>query len=103
YEAIRLTRRALKPDVPLIGFCGAPFTLASYLIEGKSSRDFVETKSLMYRDPSAWNELLEKLCRGSAHYLNAQIQAGCQAVQLFDSWVGCLSEADYRTFVLPCM
>lgn len=103
YEAIRITRRALKPDVPLIGFCGAPFTVASYIIEGGSSRHFRQTKMLMYRDPGAWQMLLEKICRASAHYLNEQIKAGAQAVQLFDSWVGCLSEADYRQFVLPCM
>ncbi len=103
YEAVRITRRALKPDVPLIGFCGAPFTVASYLIEGGSSRHFRQTKTLMYRDPAAWHALLEKLCRGLASYLNEQIAAGAQAVQLFDSWVGCLSEADYRAFVLPAM
>lgn len=100
-EAIRMTRRALRPDVPLIGFCGAPFTVASYLIEGKGSRNFVQTKSLMYRDPTAWHALMEKLSRSLASYLNEQIAAGASAVQLFDSWVGCLNVADYRTFSLP--
>ena len=101
FDAVRLTRRALKPDVPLIGFCGAPFTVASYLVEGGGSRSFIETKSLMYRDPGAWQALMERIGRASADYLNGQIDAGAQAVQLFDSWVGCLSEADYREFVLP--
>jgi uroporphyrinogen decarboxylase len=100
-DAVRLTRRALPPGVPLIGFCGAPFTVASYLIEGGGSRHFQHTKTLMYRDSGAWHALMEKLSRALAKYLNMQIAAGAQAVQLFDSWVGCLSEPDYRTFVLP--
>ncbi len=100
-EAVRMTRGALRPDVPLIGFAGAPFTVASYLIEGGASRNFIETKSLMYRDPGAWAALMEILVDAHARYLNAQIEAGAQAVQLFDSWVGCLNEADYRRFVLP--
>jgi uroporphyrinogen decarboxylase len=101
YDAIRLTRRALKPDVPLIGFAGAPFTVASYMIEGGSSRNFVESKSLMYRNAGAWHALLDKIVQATASYLNAQIAAGAQVIQIFDSWVGCLSEADYREFVLP--
>jgi uroporphyrinogen decarboxylase len=100
-EAVRITRRALEPGVPLIGFAGAPFTVASYMIEGGSSRNFVHTKSLMYRDAGAWHALMERLTPLLGAYLNAQIAAGAQAVQLFDSWVGCLDEADYRTFVLP--
>ncbi len=100
-EAVRLTRRALRPDIPLIGFAGAPFTVASYLIEGGASRNFIETKSFMYRDPGAWAALMDVLVEAHARYLNAQIEAGAQAVQLFDSWVGCLNEADYRKFVLP--
>jgi uroporphyrinogen decarboxylase len=103
YEAVRLTRRALKPDVPLIGFCGAPFTVASYIIEGGGSRNFVQTKTLMYRDAGAWHALMEHLVRALAGYVNGQIAAGAQAVQLFDSWVGCLSAADFRAFVLPHM
>jgi uroporphyrinogen decarboxylase len=101
FEAIRLTRRALRPNVPLIGFCGAPFTVASYAIEGSGSRSFIQTKSLMFRDPGVWHALMQRLTAASVRYLNGQIAAGAQAVQLFDSWVGCLSEADYRTFVLP--
>lgn len=101
YDAIRLTRRALRPDLPLIGFCGAPFTLASYMIEGGSSKHFIETKSLMYRDPAAWHDLLGRIAWACTEYLNCQIEAGVQAVQLFDSWVGTLSAADYREFVFP--
>jgi len=101
YEAIRQTRRALKPDIPLIGFCGAPFTLASYLIEGGGSKNYVHTKRLMYDDAGAWHAMMSLIARALAKYLNAQIEAGAQAVQLFDSWVGCLSPDDYRTFVLP--
>ena len=100
-EAIRMTRAALPTGLPLIGFTGAPFTLASYLIEGGSSRTFQRTKMLMYRHPGAWHQLLERLGRAAAAYLNAQIAAGAQAVQLFDSWVGCLSPADYAEYVLP--
>ena len=101
YEAISQTRRALKPDIPLIGFCGAPFTLASYLIEGGGSKNYVHTKRLMYDDAGAWHAMMSLISRGLATYLNAQIEAGAQAVQLFDSWVGCLSPDDYREFVLP--
>jgi uroporphyrinogen decarboxylase len=101
YEAISETRRALKPDIPLIGFCGAPFTLASYLIEGGGSKNYVHTKRLMYDDAGAWHAMMSLISRGLAKYLNAQIEAGAQAVQLFDSWVGCLSPDDYREFVLP--
>lgn len=101
YEAIRQTRSALKPDIPLIGFCGAPFTLASYMTEGGGSKNYVHTKRLMYDDPGAWRALMELVSRALVKYLNAQIEAGAQAVQLFDSWVGCLSPDDYREFVLP--
>lgn len=101
YEAIRQTRRDLKPNIPLIGFCGAPFTLASYLIEGGGSKNYVKTKRLMYHDPGAWHAMLSLISRALAKYLNAQIEAGAQAVQLFDSWVGCLSPDDYREYVLP--
>lgn len=101
YEAIRQTRGALKPDIPLIGFCGAPFTLASYLIEGGGSKNYVHTKRLMYDDAGAWHAMMSLIARALAKYLNAQIEAGAQAVQLFDSWVGCLSPDDYREFVLP--
>jgi uroporphyrinogen decarboxylase len=101
FDAIRETRTGLKSHIPLIGFAGAPFTLASYIIEGGSSRNYEHTKTLMYRDPGAWHALMELLSRGLVKYLNRQIQAGAQAVQIFDSWVGCLSPADYREFVLP--
>jgi len=103
YEAIKIARRALKPDIPLIGFCGAPFTVASYLIEGGSSKNFTHTKMLMVRDPGAWHALLGRIVSESCAYLNYQISAGTQAVQLFDSWVGCLSDEDYREYVLPHM
>ena len=98
-ETIRLLRKELK--VPLIGFAGAPFTLASYLIEGGKSTHFVKTKQLMYREPEAWHALMEKLAEVVRRYLRAQIEAGAQAVQLFDSWVGQLGPADYRTYVMP--
>ncbi len=100
-DAIRLARRALEGKVPLIGFSGAPFTLASYLIEGGSSKNYVRAKGLMYGDPQGWHLLMDKLARLVGDYLLAQVQAGAQAVQLFDSWAGCLSPADYRRFVLP--
>ncbi len=100
-QAIRTTRRALKADLPLIGFAGAPFTLASYMIEGGSSRNYVKAKTLMYGDPGAWHALMALIARALVPYLNAQIAAGAQAVQLFDSWVGCLSPDDYREYVLP--
>jgi uroporphyrinogen decarboxylase len=100
-EAVRLARAALPPAMPLIGFSGAPFTLASYLIEGGGSRQYQHTKTLMYRDPGAWHALMERLSVAVSSYLNAQTAAGAQAVQLFDSWVGVLSPDDYREFVLP--
>jgi uroporphyrinogen decarboxylase len=101
FDAIRLTRRALKKDLPLIGFAGAPFTLASYIIEGGGSKNYVHTKQMMYNDAAAWHSLMAKLSRALVRYLNAQIDAGAQAVQIFDSWVGCLSPTDYREYVLP--
>ncbi len=101
FETVAATRRDLPESIPLIGFAGAPFTLASYVIEGGSSRTFLHTKTLMYRAPTAWHELMQRLSRSIVRYLNAQIAAGAQAVQLFDSWVGCLGPEDYRTFVMP--
>lgn len=101
YEAITLTRRELKPDIPLIGFSGAPFTLASYMVEGAGSKNYIHTKKLMYNDSGAWHEMMSLIARALVKYLNAQIGAGAQVVQLFDSWVGCLSPDDYREFVLP--
>jgi uroporphyrinogen decarboxylase len=100
-EAIRLIQRELKGRVPLIGFAGAPFTLASYAIEGGHSSNFARTKALMYGHPDAWHKLCETFARVVADYLVAQIEAGVDAVQVFDSWVGTLSPADYREFALP--
>ena len=100
-ETVRLTRSELPANIPLIGFAGAPFTLASYAIEGGSSRNHLNTKTLMYRDEGAWRALMERLTRAVTLYLNAQISAGAQCVQLFDSWVGCLGPEDYRRYVLP--
>jgi len=101
FDAVRLARRALPADVPLIGFAGAPFTLASYAIEGGASRTFTKTKRFMYQAPDAWNLLLTKLAELVGGYLAGQARAGAQALQLFDSWVGCLSPEDYRTYVQP--
>ncbi|MGH9750122.1 MAG: uroporphyrinogen decarboxylase [Candidatus Polarisedimenticolia bacterium] len=101
FEAIRRTRRALRPEIPLLGFAGAPFTIASYLVEGGGSSHYAKTKALMLKDPGAWNALLEKIATVTIDYLGEQIAAGAQAVQLFDTWVGCLSAADYRDNVLP--
>lgn len=100
-DAVRLVRRELDGRTPLIGFAGAPFTLASYMIEGGSSRHFARTKSLMYHDARTWHMLMSKLGCVITDYLTAQIQAGAQAVQLFDSWVGALGPDDYREYVLP--
>jgi len=100
-EAIRQARRALNGRVPLIGFAGAPFTLASYAIEGGSSRNYLLTKQLMYCEPKAWHQLMDKFARVITGYLRRQIKAGAQAIQLFDSWVGCLSVGDYVEYVLP--
>lgn len=99
-EAIRILRAELR-STPLIGFCGAPFTVASYLIEGGSSREFLKTKAMMYSAPQTWQALMEKLSAVLSDYLVAQIRAGAQAVQVFDSWVGALNPQDYETFVLP--
>jgi uroporphyrinogen decarboxylase len=102
-DTIRLLRRELDPAVALIGFSGAPFTLAGYLIEGKPSRDFLQTKTMMYSAPHLWKVLMERLSRMVLDYLTAQIEAGAQVVQVFDSWVGTLSPGDYAKFVLPYM
>jgi uroporphyrinogen decarboxylase len=100
-EAIRLVRRELADTVPLIGFAGAPFTLASYAIEGGHSSNFAATKSVMYQDPETWHRFAALLADLMGDYLRAQVEAGAQAVQVFDSWVGALDVADYREFVLP--
>jgi len=98
-QAIGMLKKELK--VPLIGFAGAPFTLASYLIEGGKSAHFVKTKKLMYGDPDTWNVLMGKLAEVVRRFLNAQIDAGADAVQLFDSWIGQLGPEDYREYILP--
>src|SRR5688572_3842241 len=100
-EAIRILSRELAGKTPLIGFAGAPFTLASYLIEGGKSSHFAKVKRFMYSEPALWNDLMRKLSDVVKVYLRAQVTAGASAVQLFDSWVGCLSPTDYKAFVLP--
>jgi len=100
-DGIRLTRANLPPHIPLIGFSGAPFTLASYLLEGGASKNFIRTKTLMYSDEAAWHALLEKITRCTVKYLLAQISAGADALQIFDSWAGILSADDYARYVLP--
>lgn len=101
FDAVKLIRRDLAPDIPLLGFAGAPFTLASYAIEGGGSKNYLHTKRLMYSDRGAWHSLMQTLSLSLIRYLRAQMEAGCQAVQIFDSWAGCLSPRDYREFVLP--
>ena len=100
-ETIRLARKALDNRVPLIGFAGAPFTLASYAIEGGPSPNYAKTKALMYGEPATWHALLEHFSTVVADYLQAQVEAGAQAIQVFDSWVGALNPDDYREFALP--
>jgi uroporphyrinogen decarboxylase len=101
FDTVKLVRRDLPSDIPLLGFAGAPFTLASYAIEGGGSRNYVYTKKMMYSDSGAWHQLMQTLSSSLIIYLNEQIEAGCQAVQIFDSWAGCLSPGDYRRYVLP--
>lgn len=100
-EAIRLVRRELGENAGVIGFSGAPFTLACYLIEGRPSRDYATAKAFMFREPAAWHELMDRLATMIASYLRAQVEAGADVVQVFDSWVGGLAPADYRAFVQP--
>ncbi|HML23418.1 MAG TPA: uroporphyrinogen decarboxylase, partial [Aggregatilinea sp.] len=100
-EAIRLARRELDGRIPLIGFSGAPFTLASYAIEGGGSKNHVKVKSFMLSEPDAWARLMDKLATVVADYLVAQVEAGAQTVQVFDSWAGVLAPGDYRAYVLP--
>jgi uroporphyrinogen decarboxylase len=103
FQAVRSARAALRPETPLIGFAGAPFTLACYAIEGSGSRHYARAKAFMYQDPGAWDALLEVLTEATALYLSAQAEAGAQALQVFDSWVGALGPDDYRRFVQPHM
>jgi uroporphyrinogen decarboxylase len=100
-EAIGIVRRELRPDQAVVGFCGGPFTVAGYLVEGRPSRDFALTKTLMYSEPQVWSALLDRLTETFAAYAVAQARAGADVVQLFDSWVGQLSPADYEEFVAP--
>jgi uroporphyrinogen decarboxylase len=101
FEAIRLIRRELDGRTAVLGFAGAPFTVASYLIEGRPTKDFARSKALMLGQPALWHELMETLTEVTIRYLRAQVAAGVQAVQLFDSWIGVLSAAQYRDYVLP--
>jgi uroporphyrinogen decarboxylase len=100
-EAIRIVRAELSEEKALIGFCGAPFTVAGYLVEGRPSRDFARTKSLMYGDPDTWHALMDVLAEQFSRYVAAQARSGADVIQLFDSWVGALSVADYEEFVQP--
>jgi uroporphyrinogen decarboxylase len=100
-EAIRIVRGELVPEQAVVGFCGGPFTVAGYLVEGKPSREFATVKTLMYSEPEVWRALMEKLADCFAGYVAAQARAGADVVQLFDSWVGALSPADYEEFVAP--
>jgi uroporphyrinogen decarboxylase len=100
-EAIGIVRRELAPEQAVVGFCGGPFTVAGYVVEGKPSREFAVTKALMYREPAVWHGLLERLSETFAAYVVAQARAGADVVQLFDSWVGALSPADYAEFAAP--
>jgi uroporphyrinogen decarboxylase len=100
-EAIRIVRSELAPEQAVVGFCGGPFTVAGYLVEGKPSREFATVKTLMYSEPEVWRALMERLADCFAGYVAAQVRAGADVVQLFDSWVGALSPADYEEFVAP--
>ncbi len=100
-EAIKLVCKHFGDRLPVIGFCGAPFTLASYMIEGGGSRHYIHTKKMMYSAPGTWNELMTKLVAVTAEYSAEQVRAGADTIQIFDSWVGCLSVEDYRHYVLP--
>jgi uroporphyrinogen decarboxylase len=100
-QAVRLVAKHFEKRLPVIGFCGAPFTLASYMVEGGSSRNYVHTKKMMYSSPAAWDQLLGKLVAVAGEYAAEQVRAGADVIQIFDSWVGCLSVEDYRRYVLP--
>jgi uroporphyrinogen decarboxylase len=100
-ESVRLVAKHFGPKLPVIGFCGAPFTLASYMIEGGGSRHYINAKKLMYAGDGAWEQLLAKLIEVTSHYAIEQVRAGADAIQIFDSWVGCLAVEDYRRYVLP--
>ncbi len=101
FETVKLVRAALPANIPLLGFAGAPFTLASYAIEGGGSKNYIGTKRIMYGDRGAWHSLMTCLVTSLIKYIQAQIDAGCQGIQLFDSWAGCLSPSDYAQYVMP--
>src|SRR5205823_2314304 len=100
-EAVRLVREELSAERAVIGFCGGPFTVAGYLIEGKPSREFTKVKAMMYREPALWHALLDKLADQFARYIAGKVRAGADVIQVFDSWVGALSPSDYKEFVAP--
>ena len=100
-EAVAIVAKHFANKIPVIGFCGAPFTLASYMIEGGGSRHYLHTKKMMYNAPAEWDELMRKLVAVTSEYSAAQVRAGADVLQIFDSWVGCLSVEDYRRYVLP--
>jgi uroporphyrinogen decarboxylase len=100
-DAVRLVCKHFGSGLPVIGFCGAPFTLASYMIEGGGSRNYLQTKKLMYRSPAVWSDLMRKLVAVVSEYAADQVRAGADVIQIFDSWVGCLGVEDYRRYVLP--
>jgi uroporphyrinogen decarboxylase len=100
-DSVRLVRAALRPDQALIGFCGGPFTVAGYLVEGKPTREFVKVKTMMYREPAVWHALMEKLADAFAKYVAGKVRSGADVIQVFDSWAGALSPADYAEFVQP--
>src|SRR5207244_4495779 len=100
-EAIRLARAELRPDQAVVGFCGGPFTVAGYLVEGRPSREFLKVKAMMYREPELWHALMDKLAAQFAAYVRAKVGAGADVIQVFDSWVGALSVGDYEEFVAP--
>jgi uroporphyrinogen decarboxylase len=100
-ESVRLVREALRPDQAVIGFCGGPFTVAGYLVEGKPTREFVKVKTMMYREPAIWHALMDKLADAFVKYVAGKVRAGADVIQVFDSWVGTLSPANYVEFVQP--
>jgi uroporphyrinogen decarboxylase len=100
-ESVRLVRDALRADQAVIGFCGGPFTVAGYLVEGRPTREFVKVKAMMYREPGVWHALMDKLADAFAKYVAGKVRAGADVIQVFDSWVGALSPADYAEFVQP--
>jgi uroporphyrinogen decarboxylase len=100
-DSVRLVRAAVRPDQAVIGFCGGPFTVAGYLVEGRPTREFVKVKAMMYREPALWHALMEKLADAFSKYVAGKVRSGADVIQVFDSWVGALSPADYAEFVQP--